>query len=95
MASYREEEGSAFIDLGLGPHLASMALDDPLYNRQTDPGAFEISIRVQSLEGGEQVFSISHVESYSVIFKVIDRLLLIFQAAKFNNGFFPVAREFN
>ncbi len=71
MASYREKEGGAFIDPSLGPYLSPMALDDPLYNRQTDPGAFEISIRVQSLEGGEQVFSIRHVESYSVIFNVI------------------------
>src|SRR6267378_420122 len=44
-----------------------MTRDDPLYGRQTYPGAFKLRISVQSLKRGEEFVGVCHVEAGPIV----------------------------
>jgi len=49
------------------PKYGPMPRDDPLYGRQTDPGAFKLGIQVQPLKWGKEFVCVGHVKSGPVI----------------------------
>src|SRR5258706_16264000 len=63
----REVERGPAIDLGFGPHPATVGQDDALDDRQPDPGAFVVLCAVQALEHAEQLVDVTHVEPGPVV----------------------------
>src|SRR6202521_5143870 len=63
----REIEGGAFADGALGPDAAAVAVDDPLRGGQPDSCPRELTDRMQTLERGEQLAGMRHVETDAVV----------------------------
>src|SRR4051794_31911983 len=63
----RKVERRSLVDGPFGPDAAAVAMDDPLYRRQADPGALELGLVVEPLEGTEQLVGVRHVESRAVV----------------------------
>src|SRR5207245_1843643 len=66
-SSKREIKGRAPVGGALGPDLAAVAVDDPLYRGEPDPRAGELAGRVQPLKRAEQLGGVRHVESGAVV----------------------------
>src|SRR5512136_702785 len=62
-----EVECCAFIDFAFSPDFAPMTGDDALDISQADAGAIELVHPVQTLEGGEKLTGVAHVEAGAVI----------------------------
>src|SRR4051794_6204654 len=63
----REAEGTAPGGCRLRPDAATVELDDPLADRQPDPGPGELVARVQALEGLEDPVCVLGVDSDAVV----------------------------
>jgi hypothetical protein len=59
-----------------GPDLAPVAMDDALYGRETDAGAFELGRAVEPLEGAEELAGVGHVEAGPVVAHEVRTLAL-------------------
>ena len=60
-------ECGALVQFGLGPDLAAMAENDPLYCGQADARPGKLTGPVQPLERREQFFRMRHVEARAVV----------------------------
>src|ERR1051326_3571937 len=63
----------SLIRLRFGPDAPAVALDNTLYQRQTDAVSFVFFGTVQSLEDPEQFVGIAHIKAHPVVFDEIDR----------------------
>jgi hypothetical protein len=72
-----KEEGGTLPDLALGPHPATVPVDDALHRGQSYPRTLEFTSAVQALEGSEEFVSIGHVEPYAVVPYVVRRCVLV------------------
>ncbi len=68
------KDGAA-VNLTLGPDPAAMTLDDPLDDRQADPRALKLGLRVQTLEDAKELVSVPHVEAGSIVRHTVDALI--------------------
>src|SRR5215468_9376022 len=64
---HRDEESRACIHQPFGPHLPTVAMDDPLHGGEADSGAFESIGPVETLEDAEELVDVSHVEADAVV----------------------------
>src|SRR5882724_7421984 len=63
----REKEGGTFVQLGFGPHPASMAGNQPMNDGKAHPGSGKLLDPVQTLEHAEELVVIAHVEADAVV----------------------------
>ena len=69
-----EIQRSALLGAALRPDSATMAKDDPADDGQADAGTGKFGFRMQALEHAEQLVSIVHVKSHSVVADKVDLL---------------------
>src|SRR5882757_584225 len=82
-----EEEGSALPDRRLGPNAAAVAHDDSLHNRETDAGAWELRITMQTLKRDEKLVGVLYIESRAVVPNAEGSLIFNGRRCKFDVGF--------
>src|SRR5260221_5287855 len=89
-----EEECCPLFESGLCPNFSAMSVDDSLGSCQPDSGPLKFRIRVETLEGTEEVGSEFHVEACSVVSdKVSFFIVLSCRHAKLNGRRRMVLRE--
>src|SRR5260221_8372738 len=66
-----EKERRPLIGLGLGPDTTAVALDNPLHNREADPGSLIFFGKMESLKHAEQLVGIAHVKANAIVFDEI------------------------
>src|SRR5690349_13195447 len=62
-----EIEGRTVIGCALGPDLATVTSHDPMNDRQTEAGAWELRLGVHALKRAKQLIDIGRVKSGAVI----------------------------
>jgi len=67
-----EVEGCALPDLGFGPYLAAMFVNDLLDGCQADACAFEFLLPVEPLKHSEELIGVAHIEADSVVAHKVD-----------------------
>ncbi len=67
-----------------GPDIASVTMDDALYNGKADSCALKIFLGVHPVERVEHFPAMSRIESSTVVSYVIDILTILFQCADFD-----------
>src|SRR5210317_1793634 len=82
-----KEKGSSLTFFADAPDGAPMPLDDLLHCGQADAGSWVLAGVVQSLEGGEEILSVLHVETDAVILDIEDRFSLLLDHAEFDLRF--------
>lgn len=81
-----ESECRTFPNGCFRPDSAPVALDDPLYDRQPDAGAFEFIGPVQALPDSKQLARIAHVEPRAVVTDAVETLVLLLPSVDFDDG---------
>src|SRR5262245_41116713 len=82
----REGEGCAAVDVGVGPHPATVAAPDALDQREADAGPLELVGAVQALEHAEQAGRVRHVEADAVVRDPVHDLAVLDGAADGDAG---------
>src|SRR5256885_1993680 len=85
----------AAIDCGFGPDTSAVAMNNSLYDRQANAGAFKFVCAMQSLEYAEELVLILHVKTRPVVADEIDLLAFLLPRANLDNCRFPLSRIFN
>src|ERR1700683_4064949 len=80
-----EIKRSAAFHGAFGPHLSAMAVNDPLYGSQTDPGPRELGGRVKPLERSEKEIHVARVESRSIIFHEIGAVAVLIGSSELDS----------
>src|SRR5882672_108447 len=93
--TYRKIERRATVHLRLGPNAASVALYNPLNNRQPDARAFKLVNTVQPLKYVEEFAGVFHVEPRAVVLHEIDALAVFLAPTDVNQRRIAVARVFD
>src|SRR5262249_24581000 len=74
--------------------LASVATDDALDGRQSDPGSFELVLLVKPLKYAEQLVGVLHVEADSIVSNADDHgVIVAIRAADLDFGVWPSSGE--
>jgi hypothetical protein len=90
----REIKGRALVNGTLGPHAASMTMNNPLNGSQPYSRAFKRFRLVQPLKNAKQLVHVLHIETGSVVPDKYGYFLFIFAGAtNLDFGPGPVARE--
>src|SRR5437016_9525153 len=82
----REKESRALLNLRLGPDMAAMTRDDPLYRGQTDSRTSKVGFVVQSLKWRKQLVGVRHIEPGAVVPEVEDGFVSIVLRPESNPG---------
>src|SRR5436189_1475447 len=90
----REGKCRALVDGRLGPHPPTVAVDDPLHNRQTNARTVVLVGAVQALEHPEKFANVLHIKAYAVVLDKIDALAIDLAAADFDHRHLPLAGKF-
>src|SRR5438132_9993915 len=91
----REVEGGSAIDGRFRPDLTDMAMNDALDGRQPDTGAWELRLRMQPLEGTEQLAGVLRIETGAIVPHVVHVAPLAVSASSEGDArLLPGAREF-
>src|SRR6266436_3434911 len=85
--SQGEEEGSALPDRRLGPDATAVVGDEPLHNCQTDAGAWELRITMQTLKRDEELVGVLHRESRAIVPNAEGSLVFNGRRCKYDVGF--------
>ena len=73
-SAQRKAERRALVQRGVSPDPAAVTVDDPLDNRQPDPGALVLLGAVQPLKHAKQLVAVAHIKAHAVIVDRVDRL---------------------
>src|SRR5262249_22008618 len=89
-----EVKRRAFVDRGLGPGSAAMALNDAPDDGKADAGAFEVAFGVQALEDSKKSGGVFHIKPDAVIAHEADSFIGVIPAPDFNSSATPWRRIF-
>ena len=84
--SQREEEGGAYAHFSLGPHPATVAMDDALHRRQPYSRPLEFARTMQALEGAKELPGVGHIEPDAVVSREVRRGAVGFRNAELDPG---------
>src|SRR5262245_36746657 len=86
VASQGKVKRRALVHDSLGPDASTMTVDDALHNSEAHACALILLGAVQPLKHVEELMSIAHVETYTIIFDEIDVLVAGALTTRFNAG---------
>src|ERR1700681_4656273 len=82
---HTEQKSCSLAFLCLSPDFPVVPANDPLDDRQANPGAGKIVSVAQALEGAEKVGRVSHLESHAVVRNEMHLLSVAFQRTDANH----------